>query len=366
MLTNTLPVTPKELADLKDCIVVDISPKEDYENWHINGSINIDIYNDILSANLHAAAQKLLQIKTDKKIVAVCNAGATAKIASQMLQSQGKNSSYLEGGMMGWNRFHKTFTAFEDGDLIIKQVARLGKCCLSYLIASKSGKECVVVDPSHFTEVYMDIAKEMGFKIKGVVETHVHTDHISGAKQLASIVNCEFYTPNENRAFTKIKEGDKIIISNVKLRVIGTPGHTNESICLIINDKAIFTGDTLCLDGVGSPDLGGKEETRINAEKLFESINKIKVLDGNLLILPAHFHDSPSFPIAKKLNEINLDNLLRDSKEQFSDSISSNPQSPPPNHAEIKKLNKNFSNTSRMQAEQLEFGQNRCGAKQIS
>src|SRR3989338_9298894 len=158
MLTS-IPITPKEFADSKDCIVVDIRPKEDYDKWHINGSISIDIYNDLISENLHSAAQKLLQIKTDKKVVAVCNAGVTAKIASQMLQSQGRNSAYLEGGMMGWNRLHKTFTIVEDGDLIIKQIARLGKGCLSYLIASKQSRECIIADPSHFFEEYIKIAK---------------------------------------------------------------------------------------------------------------------------------------------------------------------------------------------------------------
>ena len=117
------------------------------------------------------------------------------------------------------------------------------------------------------------------------------------------------------------------------------------------------------LDGVARPDLGGKEETRSNAEKLFESINKIKNFGGNLLVLPAHFHEAASFPIAKKLNEINFDNFLGDSKEQFYDSMASAQQPAPPNYSEIKKLNQNFSNILRMQAEQLEFGPNRCAAK---
>lgn len=359
----SIQITPKELSDSKDMIVVDIRPKEDYENWHIRGSMNIDIYNDVLSENLHAAAQKLLQIKTNKQIVAVCNAGVTAKIASQMLQSQGKNSSYLEGGMMGWSRFHKLFTAVENGDMIIKQIARLGKGCLSYLIASKSRKECIVVDPSHFFEEYTSMAKEAGFKIKGIVETHVHADHISGAKQLASIVNCEFYTPNENRAFTKIKDGDEISIGNLRLRVIGTPGHTDESICLIINDKAILTGDTLLLEGVGQPDLGGKEGLKNNAEMLHSSIGKIAGMDSNLVVLPAHFQDAESFPVAKRLAEIMSRDLFKKPKEEFINSITSNLQDTPQNYIQIKNLNRNFSNPPRMMAEQLEFGPNGYAAK---
>lgn len=362
MLT-AIPISPKELANSKDSIIVDIRPKEDYENWHINGSINMDIYNDIHSENLHSAAQKLLQLKTDKKVIAVCNAGVTAKIASQMLQSQGKNSTYLEGGMMGWNRFHKAFAAFEDGDLIIKQIARMGKGCLSYIIASKSRKECIIADPSCFFEEYIKLAKEEGFKIKGIVETHVHADHISGAKQLASIVNCEFYTPNDNKAFTKIKGGDEISIGNVKISVIEAPGHTDESVCLIVDDKAILTGDTLFLDGVGRPDLSSKEETKNNAEKLFESINKIRQFNRDMLALPAHFQDSFNIPIAKKLKEIDFNNILRNSKDDFIGSITLNLQPTPPNYIEIKKLNKNFSSVPRMQAEDLEFGPNRCVAK---
>ncbi|MBI2130392.1 MBL fold metallo-hydrolase [Candidatus Woesearchaeota archaeon] len=357
-------LSPTELADSSEYyLAVDIRPKRDYGKWHIKGSINVDIYDDILNNEFHSAAQKLLGIKTDRKIVVVCNAGITAKIASQMLQSQGKDSSYLEGGMMGWNRLHKAYNITDDGDLLVTQIARIGKGCLSYIIASKSGKECLVVDPSHYVEEYIDIAKGLGFRIKGVIESHIHADHISGGKQLASIVNCELYTPNESKSFTKIKDSYEISIGNIKIKIIGTPGHTNESVCLIVNNKVILTGDTLFLDGVGRPDLSSKDEVKSNAEMLYSSLDKIKALNGNLMILPAHFHEPGSFPVSRKLAEMISSDLFKKSKDEFIGCITSDLQDAPPNYIEIRNINKNFSSITKMQAERLEFGPNRCVTK---
>jgi len=364
MQTTALPITSKELLNLKEeHIILDIRPKQEFDSFHIKGSINIDIYEEIYKQKFHDAAEKLTKLPNNKKIITICNAGISSQTASQMLYSQGKESLYLEGGMKEWSNVHKDYKVLEADDLFINQIARIGKGCLSYLIGSKSKKECIIVDPSQFIEKYDDLAKELGLKIKGVIDTHVHADHLSGGKALASIMNCEFYTPNDNKSFTRIKDGDNINLNNTEIKVIGTPGHTEESVSLIIADKAIITGDTLFLDGVGRPDLSSKEETKKGAESLYDSTQKLFQMDGNLLVLPAHFQDSVAFPVMKKISDIMSNNLFKNSKEDFVNKISSNLQETPPNHKEIKQANESFTIIPRMQAEHLEFGPNRCAAK---
>jgi len=100
--------------------------------------------------------------------------------------------------MMGWNALHQSTDIMNEGDLLIKQIIRPGKGCLSYLIGSNSKKECFIVDPSKFVGEYIELVKEIGFTIKGVVETHVHADHISGAKLLADITKTKYYVSGKD------------------------------------------------------------------------------------------------------------------------------------------------------------------------
>ena len=365
-------ITAKQLIKTKDkgLLIVDIRKSSTFKEWNIKNSENIDVYDDIWSGNFEVVKKKLSGLPKEKEIITVCNAGVTSQNASMILESMGYKTSFLEKGMMGWNLLHQPFDIYEDNDLLLKQIARIGKGCLSYLVASKSTKECFVIDPSQYVEEYAEIAKENGLAIKGVIETHVHADHLSGAKLLADITKSKYYVSskdlNAKIDFEDINKNQEIIFGEVKIKIIETPGHTNGSVCLIVNDKLILTGDSLFLEGAGRPDVGrDKKEIENGASALYESLSKIKSLDKNLIVLPAHFTNSDSFPIKMKLADLIHSNkmLQINSKEEFVNYILNNLPKSPPNYEQIKNINLQCMQLPRQMAEQLEFGPNRCASK---
>ena len=365
-------ITSKELLENNDksVLILDIRDQSKFKDWHIKDSLNIDVYNEIWEGNFDAVKKKLSSLPKDKKIVTVCNAGVTSQNASMLLDSMGYSTLVLEKGMLGWNTLHKSVDVVNENDLLLKQIIRVGKGCLSYIIGSNSAKECFIVDPSQFVEEYTEIAKENGFEIKGVIETHVHADHLSGAKQLTELTKAEYYVSSDDIStkmnYVDLKNIDEVKIGENRIEIIKTPGHTDGSVCLLVNDAALLTGDTLFLDGVGRPDLGrNEEEIKNGAKLLFDSLDKIKSLNEDIVVLPAHFASYSGVPICEKLGGIlNKNNALNINLEiEFVSYILKNLQMMPPNYEQIKNINKNFLHVQRQMGEQLEFGPNRCGSK---
>jgi len=365
-------ITAKELANSNDesILILDIRESDKFNDWKIKGSQNIDVYKDIWAENNDIVRQKLEKLPKDRKIVTVCNAGVTSQKASELLESLGYNTLVLEKGMMGWNTLHQSVDVINENDLLLKQIMRTGKGCLSYLIASNSTKECFIVDPSQFIDEYTATAKELGLTIKDVIETHVHADHLSGAKSLADITKTKYYVSGKDLKakinFVDLKDNDEILIGENKIRVIESPGHTNGSVCFLVNDKALLTGDTLFLDGVGRPDLGrNKEDIENGAKILYSTLNKLKGLDGNLVILPTHFTSYENTPISEKLYVLLENNkaLKINSEQEFTDYILNNLPMTPQNYEQIKSMNSNCAQISTQEGEKLEFGPNRCASK---
>ena len=365
-------ITPKELASNSDksMLILDIRNKNNFDEWHISGSQNIDVYNDIWQGNFDDVRKKLSKLPKDKKIITVCNAGVTSQNASMLLESMGYSTLVLEKGMMGWNTLHQPVDVINENDLLLKQVIRVGKGCLSYAICSRSAKECFIVDPSQFVEEYANIAKENGLKIKGILETHAHADHLSGARLLAEMAKASYYVSGRDlkakTGFIDMDKLEELKIGRNKIKIIKTPGHTDGSVCFVVNNQAILTGDTLFLEGVGRPDLGrNKEDVKKGAKVLFNTLTQIKNLDKNLVVLPAHFTNYDKAPVCEKLGNLLKDNISLNinSENEFANYITNNLPMTPPNYEQIKNINTSFMQLPRQMAEQLEFGPNRCASK---
>ncbi len=183
--------------------------------------------------------------------------------------------------------------------MFFKQFIVPGMGCLSYLIGCpKAGVACVV-DPKRDVGDYIKVARENNLKITHIFETHVHADHISGNMELKSRTGAEICmgtgTP-ATFAFKPVAEGDIFEFGSVKLEALSTPGHTPNSISLLVtdtvrNDKPwmILTGDCMFVGDVGRPDLAGKELIHEQAENLYDSLfNKLTRLPESIEIFPAH------------------------------------------------------------------------------
>src|SRR5271167_1938971 len=167
----------------------------------------------------------------------------------------------------------------------------------SYMLASEG--EAAVVDPQRDVDIYLKAAEEHQVKIRHIFESHLHADFVSGHKELASRTGATIYMGAEAGAtfpHVPVRDGFELKIGQASIRVLETPGHTPESICLVITDQekspvpwAVLTGDTLFIGDVGRPDLSPRHTPVELAGLLYDSLhNKLLTLGDNVLVYPAH------------------------------------------------------------------------------
>lgn len=174
--------------------------------------------------------------------------------------------------------------------------------CAAYVFGCGTAGMGTVVDPQERDlETYVSFAEAKGLKITHVIETHVHADHRSGGRALAERAGAQYALHRSaplNFPFHPLDDGEEIELGNTCIKVLHTPGHTAESIALVVSDLRrgpepwfVLTGDTLFVGAVGRPDLPGSE--RENAAQLYESLHaKLLTLPDALEVYPAHFAGS--------------------------------------------------------------------------
>ncbi|AAK42254.1 Conserved hypothetical protein [Saccharolobus solfataricus P2] len=183
--------------------------------------------------------------------------------------------------------------------MIFRQIISKSGGCATYVFGCTQAGELFVVDPKYeMVDEIIELARDLGdMKIAYIIDTHTHADHLSGAKKLASLTNANVYYHELSQVKFKVervKNGEEIKAGNVKIKVLHTPGHTPDSISVLIYDRrrdeswnepwAILTGDTLFVGGLGRIDIGGE-----NAEEnLYYSLAKLKELPDYVEIYPAH------------------------------------------------------------------------------
>jgi hydroxyacylglutathione hydrolase len=167
----------------------------------------------------------------------------------------------------------------------------------SYLLVC--GEEAVVVDPQRDVEIYLEAAKQRGATIRHVFETHLHADFVSGHNELALRTGARIYIgPNSGATVNHIPvhEDFELLVGTLRIKVLETPGHTPESICLLITDEerssepwAVLTGDTLFVGDVGRPDLSKAFSAPVLAGMLFDSLHsKLLTLPDSVRVYPGH------------------------------------------------------------------------------
>jgi len=180
--------------------------------------------------------------------------------------------------------------------MILRQVTSEGLAHHSYYIGS--GRTAAVVDPRRDCDVYLELARGLDQQIASIFETHRNEDYVTGSCELAERTGAAIYH-GPGTAFsygTSVKEGMTITVGDLGISVLETPGHTIDSISLIVRDKKVsgdpylvFTGDTLFSGDVGRTDLLGQGRGEEAAGLLYDSIwNKILPLGDGVLIYPAH------------------------------------------------------------------------------
>ena len=216
----------------------------------------------------------------------------------------------LDSGVGAWSQaWNHAVVAVPGPDTAVIQVRRTGKGCLSYLVGSRG--EAAVIDPSADPAVYLRLARERGWSIRAILETHIHADHVSRGRDLAKLTGGSVLLPAKARVrypFQPLQEGDRLAVGNAALTVMDTPGHTPESVSYRLDDAALLTGDTLFLGGVGRPDLETADGAAAERARLLHgSLARILELPGPTVILPGHVDRPVPFdgrPVAAALSEV--------------------------------------------------------------
>ncbi|CAM3510610.1 rhodanese-like domain-containing protein [Aeromicrobium ponti] len=367
-------MTAKQVAEFviekKDLFILDVRNESDYRDWKIEGekveSVNIP-YFDLIDG----VGPALEKLPKDKQILVVCAKEGSSKFVAESLEEAGvANISYLQGGMKSWSEYLYKAEVYRDENVKVYQFIRVGKGCLSYMVVSEN--EALIVDPSRFTGIYEEEAAKDGVKITHIVDSHLHADHISGGKELSERTGGKYYLMRSEGAtfdFNALEEHDEIVFEEVKLQVLAvkTPGHTPGSVSFFVNDKLLFSGDTIFVGGLGRPDLGGKVAEW--AQDLFNTVyEKVASIADDVIVLPGHYADlddemNEEGFIGDLLGNIRSRNELMQNKnkEEFVDMVVANANTEtPPNFEEIVAINRGVIKAEAEKQQELEIGPNRC------
>jgi glyoxylase-like metal-dependent hydrolase (beta-lactamase superfamily II) len=352
------------LAERQPVTVLDVRKAEDRAEWAIPGSLHVDAYEALKAGDPNALAEAAIPMGAP--VVTVCGAGKTSFTAMEQLRRRGYDARSLTGGMKAWSlAWNSAEVPVPGSAATVIQVRRTGKGCLSYLIGNDG--QAVVIDAALAPEVYRDLAAQHGWSIAHVLDTHVHADHLSRSRLLAEQTGATLLVPEQDRVtypFTPVRDGDTIDVGSSRIVALRTPGHTLESTSYLLDGKALFTGDTLFLAGVGRPDLeASPEQARARARLLHASLMRLTALPPGTIILPGHTSEPAPFdnrPITATLADvISRVGMLGLSEEAFLDAILARIPPTPPNHARIVALNE-AGEMPEGDPTDLEAGANRC------
>lgn len=359
----------KWIVDQEPIFLLDVRNQEDFKDWKIDGGdivyLNIPYYELIDGVDTI-----LDQLPTNRKILVVCAKEGSAKFIAESLAEKGITLSYLLGGMKSWSEYLYPVPVYQDDQMKVYQFIRVGKGCLSYMVVS--GKEALVVDPARFIDEYTKLADQEEVTITRIVDSHLHADHISGGHELALLTGANYYVMKSEGAifdFEPLENYEQIHFEKVQVDVLAvkTPGHTPGSVSFFVNDCLLFSGDTIFVNGLGRPDLGGK--AREWAKDLYDTVySKVSQFANEVLVLPGHYGsyeeecNEEGF-IGNTLGNIRRNNEIMEGKsmEEFVEEVAKSAATEtPPNFEEVVAINKGINVATPDEMQELEIGPNRC------
>ncbi|MDD1502369.1 MBL fold metallo-hydrolase [Lysinibacillus sp. CNPSo 3705] len=363
----------KKVMNNGELFILDVRNADAFEDWKIEGH-KFEYLNIPYFELLDGVEDILPNIPTDKDVLVVCAKEGSSLMIAEMLSEAGRTVAYLEGGMKTWSEYLEPIKV---GDLTdggeLYQFVRLGKGCLSYMVISEG--EAAIIDAVRFTDAFTSFAEEKNVKIKYVFDTHLHADHISGGRHIATTTGATYYLPPKDAEevvfdYTPLLDGTTVRVgaSQVDVGAIYSPGHTIGSTSFVVDNKYLLTGDILFIDSIGRPDLAGLAEDWVG--DLRETLYKrYRELSDDLIVLPAHFmiidELNEDGTVAKHLGQLFAENHGLNIKDEAKfRSVVTEHLPPQPNaYQEIRQVNMGKITPTQDEQTEMEIGPNRCAVR---
>ncbi|HEY3368852.1 MAG TPA: MBL fold metallo-hydrolase [Symbiobacteriaceae bacterium] len=362
-----------ELDDGRELFILDLRNPDEFARWQVGGKEPVPTLNIPYFNFLEDEEGNIARLPRDREITLLCAKGGASEYVASLLQERGIAARNVAGGMQAWAVLYAAKPVVEAESFTLLQFDRVAKGCLSYLLAS--GGEALVVDPGRHVEQYIAAAAARGLTVAGVVDTHVHADHISGGADLAARAGCPYYIADGDMlgaplAHIELKDGARLRVGDtvVEVLAISTPGHTPGSSSLLVDDRYLLSGDTVFVESVGRPDLGGQATQW--ARDLFGTLYaRLGAVKDDVLVLPAHYSSPTEIRagglIAERLGRIRADNAafhLGDEAAFVAQILADLPVQPAA-YDTMRLVNRGEYPVDEDQAFELEIGANQCAAK---
>jgi glyoxylase-like metal-dependent hydrolase (beta-lactamase superfamily II) len=234
----------------------------------------------------------------DRPLVTCCAKGISSLYVAEFLAREGWDVYGLADGMEGWARLYESRELAAEGvdtdGATVVQYHRPSSGCLAYLVVS--GGEALVVDPLRaFADRYVSDARDYEADVVVVADTHVHADHVSGVRAVASATGADLVLPDGARdrglAFdaTLLADGDTVAVGDTSVEAVALPGHTTEMTGYRVGD-VLLAGDSVFLDSVARPDLEDADPEAVEraAATLFETVRALASMPDGTLVAPNH------------------------------------------------------------------------------
>lgn len=370
-------------------IVVDVRGRDAVQSWGVEGraqlkTINVP-YREMVPAGgadddpigkIQDYVQTHLQdeLSADAEVVSVCAQGISSADVTEALRGLGYSAETLEGGMVAWGEYYDVQPVVETDPLAIYQVTRPARGCISHVVISDG--QAVVVDPLRHVDSYIDLVREKGAEIRFVLDTHAHADHISGGPSLAERLDVPYYLHPYDAIhpldvlpaeidYEFVDDGQTFHVGDIEIEALHIPGHTLGNLAYLVDGQYVMTGDSVFIDSIARPDLGGQGETW--APIHYRSLKRLLALPEETVVLPGHFStldEAGDALFADNLGNIarRNDGLLKvqEGESAFVDYILGSLPTFPEQYVEIKRVNAGLVELDENRASELETGRNVC------
>nr|BCX00570.1 MAG: MBL fold metallo-hydrolase [Bacteroidota bacterium] len=378
--------TPEEVAELLErgvgFGVLDVRNEEEFRRWRLEGpntpqTLHIPYFEAL--EDEEAFVSRVEAELGRGPILAICAKGGSSDwIAQEILRPRGFQVANMIGGMEAWGSSYRIRLLPESKQDTVRiwQLDRFGRGCLHYVVASEG--EAILIDPPRHIERVLELLSREGLQIRAILDTHAHADHISGGPALAERTGAPYYLHPYDGIhpidvlpaqipFAFLQEGMRFSVGSAALDVLHIPGHTlgNTAFLLQGQKRYLFTGDSLFIQSVARPDLGGRGEAW--APLHFRSLRRLLHLPADTIVLPGHYASAAREQRADGLFAAPLGELLRSNpdlalqeEEAFVSYILAHLPEFPPQYVDIKRVNAGLLRLDEEGLNELELGKNVC------